>query len=78
MNDPRSSRWREVDAKRDRPTPSDLGICRMTEWKDLEEVSRGEHGIPLTPNTQHLFVFLPKNSVKYFVVSQISITFAEL
>jgi hypothetical protein len=41
MNDPRSSRWREVDAKRDLPTPSDLGR-RMTEWKDLEEVSRGQ------------------------------------
>ena len=41
MNDPRSSRGREGDAKRDLPPPSDLGY-RHGEGKDLEEVSRGQ------------------------------------
>ena len=44
MNDPRSSRGREGDAKRDLPPPSDLGY-RHGEGKDLEEVSRGQQNI---------------------------------
>mgnify|MGYP007043664881 CR=1 FL=1 len=44
MNNPRSSRGREGDAKRDLTAPSDLGTERR-EWKDLEEVSRGKQDI---------------------------------
>ena len=44
MNDPRSSRGREGGAQRDLPAPSDLGT-KPGEWKDLEEVSRGQQDI---------------------------------
>ena len=60
-----------------------LSLRRKLPWhKIAPEVHKAKH----TPNhtvcqqrqKSVLFVFLPKNSVKYFVVSQISITFAEL
>jgi len=47
MNDPRSSRGREGDAKRDLPPPSDLGY-RHGEGKDLGEVSRGQQDISIS------------------------------
>jgi hypothetical protein len=44
LNDPRSSRGWEDDAKRVRPAPSDLGT-KQRGWKDLGEVSRGQQSI---------------------------------
>ena len=41
MNDPRSSNGRGGVAEQATTTVSDLGV-RQGEWKDLEEVSRGQ------------------------------------
>ena len=44
----------------------------------LRQYNTPNHTVCQQRQKSVLFVFLPKNSVKYFVFSQISITFAEL